>query len=88
MFEPITEVEEVQFNRLVEATNGRFTNARIALMRVQFDGEDAAAVVIISQEPGTDDVFNTPVALLVGDDLFDRLTPPPAEADAEESNQT
>ena len=90
MFEPITEDEQVQFDRLVDATNGRFANARIALMRVQFDNEDAAAVVILSQSEDGSEQFTTPVALLVDDTLFERLTPPDGADDeaTEESNQT
>ena len=91
MFEPITEDEQVQFDRLVDATIGRFTNARIALMRVQFDNEDAAAVVILSQSEDGSEQFTTPIALLVDDTLFERLTPPDEVADdeaTEESNQT
>lgn len=71
----------------------------VALMRVMLDGEPASAVAVVSPvldgQAEADDLIDVrPLALLIGDDLFERITPPvtplrsvPAESGTPEVQQ-
>lgn len=47
----------------------------IALMRAEFDGEDVAVVIRFREEEHS--VEATPIAVLINQNIFDRLVPPP-----------
>jgi len=86
----LTKVERMMFETLLSAC---VTSALrempeghdVALMRVMLDGEPASVVAVVSpvnpgQTEGDDLADVRPLALLVGDDLFERITPPVPDA--------
>ena len=64
----ITQEEIYSFESLYNQENN------VGLMRATFDGEDVA--VIIRFREGESSVEATPVALLINQEIFDRLIPP------------
>lgn len=74
MARALTETEKERFAAIQEAGN-------IALVQTQFDGKDTAVIAAINQE---DDggYFVTPLAVLLTDEMFTRLTDPTTDDDA------
>lgn len=58
----------------------------ISLMRAEFEGRDVA--VIVDLETSEHQISATPLAMLLDEDLFNRITPPANPIDAQETEQT
>lgn len=66
---PLTNSERSVFN---DITSGDYDN--LALIRTQLDGRDVAAIAAVMSDGGEYQVL--PVAILVNDELFARMTAP------------
>lgn len=75
----LTEAEINLFDALGAVMSGEYANARPAVVNTELDGRDVAVVVAVGQEDDGSYLL-TPLAVLVDDDLRERLTPP-AESD-------
>jgi hypothetical protein len=67
--EKITQDEMYTFESIFNQENN------VALMRAEFDGEDVAVVIRFREEEHG--VEATPIAVLITQNIFDRLVPPP-----------
>lgn len=76
----ITKEEMYSFESIYNQENN------VGLMRAKFDGEDVA--VIIRFREGDLKVDATPIAVLINEDIFDRLTPPEDPYEAMETDNT
>lgn len=68
---------------LVRIVNGE----SISLMRAEFEGRDVA-VIVEMDEPEDHRIGATPMAMLIDEDIFSRLTPPENPIDAQETEQS
>lgn len=70
MGRPITDKERATFDAIREAPN-------MALVQTAFDGIETAIIAcLVPSEDGSGDTEMHPVAVLVTEDMFDRITPP------------
>ena len=76
----LTTTEKMTLLRIVNGED-------ISLMRAEFEGRDVAIVVEMDHSE-EHRVGATPLAMLIDEDIFDRLTPPENPIDAQETEQT
>lgn len=75
----LTQEEKMDLIRIINSD-------RISLMRATFEDRDVA--IIVDMEDGDDHrIVATPLAMLLDDDLFNRISPPENPLDAQQTEQ-